>query len=129
MTFINRIVALALLFTLTARNPHMKQTPAALPVSAVAQPPMAAKKPHPVTSPNGSREDEYYWLRDDKRENPEMLAYVKAENAYADAMLAHTKALETKVYQEIIGRLKQDDATVPYLMNGYWYYRRFETGK
>ena len=82
-----------------------------------------------MTSPNGSREDEYYWLRDDKRENPEMLAYVKAENAYADAMLAHTKALETKVYDEIIGRLKQDDSTVPYLMNGYWYYRRFETGK
>jgi len=107
----------------------MKQSPAAIPVSAVAQPPMAARKPHPVTSPNGTREDEYYWLRDDQRENPEMLAYVKAENAYADVMLAHTKALETKVYQEIIGRLKQDDATVPYLMNGYWYYRRFETGK
>src|SRR5678815_3466813 len=58
-----------------------------------------------------------------------MLAYVRAENDYADHMLAHTKALETRVYNEIIGRLKQDDATVPYLMNGYWYYRRFETGK
>jgi hypothetical protein len=42
---------------------------------------------------NGTREDEYYWLRDDKRENTEMLAYVKAENAYADAVLAHTKPL------------------------------------
>ena len=93
------------------------------------QPPVAAKKPYQVESPNGSREDEYYWLRDDKRENPEMLAYVKAENAYADAMLAHTKPLETKVYNEIIGRLQQDDSTVPYLMNGYWYFRRFETGK
>ena len=58
-----------------------------------------------------------------------MLAYVKAENAYADAMLAHIKPLETKVYNEIIGRLQQDDSTVPYLMNGYWYFRRFETGK
>ena len=92
-------------------------------------PPVAAKKPHQVVSPNGSREDEYYWLRDDKRENAEMLAYVKAENAYADAMLAHTKPLETKVYNEIIGRLQQDDSTVPYLMNGYWYFRRYETGK
>jgi oligopeptidase B len=91
--------------------------------------PIAAKKPYQVPSPNGNREDEYYWLRDDKRENPEMLAYVKAENDYADAMLAHTKALETTVYNEIIGRLQQDDSTVPYLMNGYWYYRRFEKGK
>ena len=118
---------------LTACSTHMKQTPAAvtLPpaVPATASPPVAAKKPHQVVSSNGSREDEYYWLRDDKRENPEMLAYVKAENDYADHMLAHTKALETRVYNEIIGRLKQDDATVPYLMNGYWYYRRFETGK
>ena len=118
---------------LTACSTHMKQTPAAvtLPpaVPATPSPPVAAKKPHQVISANGSREDEYYWLRDDKRENPEMLAYVRAENDYADKMLAHTKALETRVYNEIIGRLKQDDATVPYLMNGYWYYRRFETGK
>ena len=125
----------ALLALLTACNTNMKHTPAAdrrLHAShsvAVPQPPVAAKKPYQVVSPNGTREDEYYWLRDDKRENAEMLAYVKAENAYADAMLAHIKALEDKVYNEIIGRLQQDDSTVPYLMNGYWYFRRFETGK
>jgi oligopeptidase B len=131
-----RLGVLVLFISLTACNTPMKQTPAtvivppsAAAVPALPQPPVAAKKPHAVTSPNGSREDEYYWLRDDKREDPEMLAYVKAENAYADQMLAHTKALETRIYNEIIGRLKQDDATVPYLMNGYWYYRRFETGK
>jgi oligopeptidase B len=106
----------------------MTKTSASL-LPTAPQPPVAAKKSHPVPSPNGSREDEYYWLRDDKRENPEMLAYVKAENAYADVMLAHTKALETRVYNEIIGRLKQDDSSVPYHMNGYWYFRRFETGK
>ena len=107
----------------------MKPTSTAAANTADPSPPVAAKKPYQVASPNGTREDEYYWLRDDKRENADMLAYVKAENAYADTMLAHTKALETKVYEEIIGRLKQDDATVPYLMNGYWYYRRYETGK
>ena len=116
---------LALLVLLTACKPNMKETPPALADTA----PVAARKPHQVTSENGSREDEYYWLRDDKRENPDMLAYVKAENAYADAMLAHVKPLETKVYNEIIGRLQQDDSTVPYLMNGYWYFKRFETGK
>jgi oligopeptidase B len=127
-------------FCLTACHTPMKQTPpaSAVPAHAVAdvaapahgpQPPVAARKPHQVVSPNGSREDEYYWLRDDQRQDPEMLAYVKAENAYADTMMAHTKPLEEKVYQEIIGRLRQDDSSVPYLMNGYWYYKRFETGK
>jgi len=127
-----RIAALALIISLTACSPDMTQTSASATASlapGTPRPPVAAKKPHQVPSPNGSREDEYYWLRDDKRENKEMLAYVKAENEYADAMLAHTKALESKVYNEIIGRLKQDDSSVPYLMNGYWYLRRFETGK
>jgi len=131
------LLAFATVVSLTACNTNMKQTPAAVAqaeinsaaVAVVPQPPVAGKKPYQVVSANGSREDEYYWLRDDKRENPEMLAYVQAENAYADAMLAHIKPLETKVYNEIIGRLQQDDSTVPYLMNGYWYFRRFETGK
>jgi len=116
---------LALLVSLTACDTNMKDTPSV----TLPQPPGAAKKPYQVVSPNGTREDEYYWLRDDKRENTEMLAYVKAENAYADAVMAHIKPLETKVYNEIIGRLQQDDSTVPYLMNGYWYFRRYETGK
>jgi len=131
---IPRLAILVLFALLTACNTNMKHTPAAIadatPVSPVVpQPPVAAKKPHQVVSANGSREDEYYWLRDDKRENVQMLDYVKAENAYADAMLAHVKVLEKKVYDEIVGRLQQDDSTVPYLMNGYWYFRRFETGK
>jgi oligopeptidase B len=124
-----RLIVLALLISLAACDNNMKKTATATSSAAEPAAPIAAKKPHPVVSTNGTRDDEYYWLRDDKREKPEMLAYVKAENDYADAMLAHTKALEKKVYDEIIGRLQQDDSTVPYLMNGYWYYRRFETGK
>jgi oligopeptidase B len=115
----------------------MKHTPVAAPATlasqppaaAKPQPPVAAKKPHTVVSPHGSREDEYFWLRDDTRENPEVLAYLNAENAYADAMLAHTVPLKEKVYAEIVGRIRQDDSSVPYLMNGYWYFKRFETGK
>jgi oligopeptidase B len=125
------------LVCLAACTTNMKHTPPAIstediappPALARPQPPVAARKPHAVPSPHGTREDEYYWLRDDSREDPEVLAYLKAENAYADAMLAHLRPLEQKVYQEIIGRLQQDDSSVPYLMNGYWYYRRFETGK
>jgi oligopeptidase B len=92
-------------------------------------PPTVAKRPFQVTSPNGAREDDYYWLRDDTRKNPDMLAYLKAENAYADAVEAPTKPLQDKLYGEIVGRIKQDDSTVPYRQRGYWYYSRFEAGK
>ncbi|WP_334655433.1 S9 family peptidase [Sphingomonas panaciterrae] len=99
--------------------------------SAAAQmpaPPRPAKKPHQVTSPNGTRTDEYYWLRDDTRKNPEMLAYLNAENGYADAALAPLKPLQDKLYQETVSHIKQDDSSVPYRTNGYWYQTRFETG-
>ncbi|MGX5732276.1 S9 family peptidase [Pseudoxanthomonas beigongshangi] len=93
-------------------------------------PPDAAKKPHVVKAPFGAeRNDEYYWLRDDDRKNPEMLAYLKAENEYADALMAPLKPLQEALYKEIVGRIKQDDSSVPYRERGYWYYTRFETGK
>jgi len=91
-------------------------------------PPRAAKKPHLVPSPNGAREDAYYWLRDDTRKNPEMLAYLKAENAYADAVLAPLKPLEERIYEETVSHIKQDDSSVPYRRRGYWYQSRFATG-
>lgn len=90
--------------------------------------PVAAKKPYQVTSPNGTREDEYYWLRDDSRKRPDMLAYLAAENAYADAQLAALKPLQTKLYEEAVAHIKQDDSSVPFLKNGYWYASRFATG-
>lgn len=94
-----------------------------------AKPPVAATKPHMVKAPFGAeRADEYYWLRDDSRKNPEMLAYLKAENDYADAVLKPLKPLEAKLYEETIGHIKQDDSSVPYRQNGYWYASRFATG-
>ena len=91
--------------------------------------PLASVRPHPIASPHGERLDPYYWLRDDERRNSEVLAYLKAENAYKERQLAPIKPLEDKLYAEIIARLKQDDSTVPYHKNGYWYYTRFEPGK
>jgi oligopeptidase B len=73
--------------------------------------------------------DPYYWLRDDERTNPEVLAYLEAENAYRERCTAATKPIEDALYQEIVSRLKQDDATVPYRHRGYWYNSRFEPGK
>ncbi|HET9216889.1 MAG TPA: S9 family peptidase [Terriglobia bacterium] len=93
-------------------------------------PPMAAMKPYEVKAPHGAvRQDEYYWLRDDTRTAAEMLDYLKAENAYADAVLEPLKPFEEKLYQEFVGRIKQDDSTVPYRYKDYWYYTRFEEGK
>ena len=93
-------------------------------------PPDAEKKPHVVKAPFGAeRQDEYYWLRDDSRKDAAMLGYLNAENAYADAVLAPSKPVQDKLYDEIVARIKQDDASVPYRDRGYWYYSRFETGK
>ena len=97
--------------------------------AAVLSPPVAAAKPHLVPSPNGARDDEYYWLRDDTRKSKKVLAYLDAENAYADAMLSPTKALEDELYGELVARIKQDDSTVPVLRRGWWYYTRYETGR
>jgi oligopeptidase B len=114
----SHVLILALAFAMTA---HASETPA---------PPDAARKPRVVKAPHGAeRQDEYYWLRDDKRENPEMLGYLKAENAYADALLAPTRPLQEAMYGEIVARIKQDDASVPFRERGWWYYSRFEAGK
>jgi oligopeptidase B len=106
-------------------------TPISAPaLAATATPPDAAKKPHVVKAPFGAeRNDEYYWLRDDKRENKEMLAYLNAENAYVDQQMAPLKPLQETLYKEIVARIKQDDSSVPFRERGYWYYTRFETGK
>src|SRR5688500_7896567 len=93
-------------------------------------PPDAAKKPYTVKAPHGAeRSDEYYWLRDDTRKNPEMLAYLNAENAYTDAVMAPLKPLQGKLYDEIVARIKQDDASVPYRERGCVYHARYEAGK
>ncbi len=98
--------------------------------AADAVPPVAEQRPHEVKAPHGAvRNDEFYWLRDDKRAEPEMLAYLNAENAYADAMLAPLAPLKQRLYDEIVGRIQQDDSSVPYFEDGFWYYTRFEAGK
>ncbi len=90
-------------------------------------PPVAEKKPKELTIHGDTRVDDYFWLRE--RENPEVIAYLEAENAYTEAMLEHTKPLQEKLYEEIVGRIKQTDESVPYFWNGYHYYTRFEEGK
>jgi oligopeptidase B len=128
LKFVRTTVVLALSFVGGVGAAHA-QAAAAVAPSMAPTPPLAAQHPYQVTSPSGSRNDEYYWLRDDTRKNSEMLAYLKAENSYTEAMMAHTQASQDLLYKEMVGRIKQDDSTVPALKDGYWYGTRFAEGK
>ena len=90
-------------------------------------PPVAAIKPHTLEKHKDIRTDNYYWLNN--RENPEVIDYLKKENSYYDAMTAGTKDLQKSLFDEMKSRIKEDDQSVPYLYNGYYYITRFETGK
>lgn len=121
---------LALALAGCASQPTAAPAPADAAAAAVASAPVAQKRDFLVTAPHGAaRQDEYYWLRDDSREDADMLAYLKAENAWTDQAMAPLAPLRETLYQELVGRVKQDDASVPYLKDGYWYYTRYETGK
>jgi len=96
---------------------------------SIPKPPIAAVRPHAVKAAHGERLDPYYWLRDDARADPEVLAYLREENAYRERCMAPLQELENSLYEEIVARLKQDDSTVPYRKNGFWYITRYETGK
>ena len=102
---------------------------AASPAPPMTRAPVAAKKPHLVASPHGARSDDYYWLRDDTRKNHEILAHLNAENAWFAQYSARYKSLEDKLFEEIKGRIKQDDSTVPSKKGDWWYYTRFVEGK
>jgi oligopeptidase B len=90
-------------------------------------PPVATVKPSEFTEFGNKRIDNYFWLKD--KSNPEVTAYLKAENAYFDTVMQSTKALQVKLYDEMKGRIKEDDETVPQLDNGYFYSSRTEKGK
>ncbi len=105
-----------------------------LPLASLAAdlpaPPDAARKAHAVKAPHGAvRNDDYYWLRDDDRKDKAVLGYLDAENAYADKVMAPLKSLQERLYEEIVGRIKQDDDSVPYRERGWWYFSRFKTGQ
>ena len=90
-------------------------------------PPVASRKPHEVVLHGDRRVDEYFWLRE--KSDPEVIAYLEAENAYTDRVMAGTKELQEKLYQEMLARIRQTDLSVPYRENGWLYYSRTEEGK
>ncbi len=90
-------------------------------------PPIAKIIPEKMEKFNDVRIDNYFWLND--RENPEVIDYLNKENEYYDEMTAHTKEFQKELFEEMKARIKEDDESVPYLYNGYYYITRFETGK
>ena len=110
--------------------------PAALSIVAAAfstssaqnvSPPTAQIKPKVDTLHGDVRVDNYFWIRE--KSNPDVIAYLNAENAYTEAKMKHTEALQQKLYDEMLSRIKENDVSVPYLDNGYYYYTRTEKGK
>lgn len=99
----------------------------AMEYNPVPTPPRATIHPHAMTMHGHTRIDNYYWLNE--RENPEVIAYLEAENQYADACLKHTEPLQQQLFKEITGRIKQDDNSVPIKIRDYYHYTRFEEGK
>lgn len=89
--------------------------------------PKAPKQQHLMEQHGDVRDDEYYWLK--TRDSDAVLKYLDEENAYFDTVMKPTTALQGKLYNEMLARIKQDDNSVPYLKNGYYYYTRYETGK
>ena len=90
-------------------------------------PPVARREPHAVELHGDRRVDEYAWLRE--KSSPEVRAYLEAENAYADAVTAPAAGLREKLYEEMLGRIKQTDLTVPARQGKYFYYSRTQEGK
>jgi len=111
-----------LLFVFAAALALMAADPASPPA-----PPIAKKVPK-ITEINGRKlVDNYFWLRD--KPNPEVKAYLEAENAYTDALMKPTEPFQKKLYEEMLSRIKETDVEVPYEEGGYWYYTRSEAGK
>ena len=115
MKKISWILIVVVLLTLTSCGDTMIEAP------------VAKKIEKKLTVHNDTRIDPYYWLRD--RENPEVIDYLEAENAYTETKMKDSERLQKKLYKEMIARIKQDDSSVPYRMNGFLYYTRYEKGK
>ncbi|KAJ4709953.1 Prolyl oligopeptidase family protein [Melia azedarach] len=97
--------------------------------SKLPSPPVAKKVEHKMEMFGDVRVDNYYWLRDDSRSDPEMLSYVKQENQYFDSVMSGSKKIEDEIFAELRGRIKEDDISVPVRRGSYYYYMRTLEGK
>ncbi len=112
---------LSLIFALSCKQKESST------LSHTHTPPIAEKIPVNLEKHGDIRVDNYHWMQE--RDHPEVIDYLDRENAYNAQMTAHTKDFQQRLFQEMKARIKEDDASVPYKNNGYWYYTRYEKGK
>ncbi len=115
----------AMMAILITTTPTMAQTEK----DVIMMPPKANKIPHVMTEHGDTRTDNYYWLRDDARKDKQVIDYLNAENAYTESVMATGKTLENTLYNEMVERMAQNDASVPYDYNGYTYQTIYQEGK
>lgn len=128
LTHLVSIITILSVFSCNTNEKRMKQN--LWPEGIVA--PVAAIKPYQRTLHNDTVTDNYYWLNDYFKKGPDssqVVEYLKAENAYLDSMMADTKPFQEKLFQEMKGRIKEKDESVPVFKNGYYYYTRTEEGR
>src|SRR2546423_10000744 len=90
--------------------------------------PLVAKKAPKIDVVHGDvRQDDYFWLREN--DSPDVITYLEAENAYADALMGPLAGFQEALYREMLARIKEDDQSVPYRYGSWLYYSRTETGK
>lgn len=111
----------------TTKTNTVMEHPIGLYQKTTIEAPVAKKVPKELTTHDDTRLDNYYWLN--QREDQEVIDYLNAENTYTDEMTAHLKDLQDELFEEIKGRIKQDDTSVPYKNKGYYYLTRYESGQ
>ena len=121
LSFIKRNLFLSLVLSQACTNlsPEMKPDQSLVP-------PLADQKPYQHKLHNDIRVDEFYWLKE--RDNPEVIDYLERENDYYQKSTEHLVPLQEDLFDEMKGRIKEDDNSVPYFYNGYWYITRYEKG-
>jgi len=122
-----RVRSFALALAAIVPSPIVAQAPATSAAAPALTPPMAVVRPHRFDEFGTVRIDNYYWLKE--RSNPEVIKYLEDENTYTKAIMAHTVALQDRLYEEMKGRVLQNDQSVPFREGNYFYYTRLVEGK
>ncbi|MGI6073060.1 MAG: S9 family peptidase [Fermentimonas sp.] len=124
---VNKLVAMCLIGLLSMSCNTKKEDVKISRESDFVTAPVAAVRPDTFVNFGKERIDNYFWMKD--KNNQEVINYLNAENAYTDTVMSSTKELQAKIYDEMLGRINEDDETYPSFRNGYWYYSRTEKGK
>ena len=123
------IALLTLVLALLACQADQNQNALAQDETGTLREPIAAKRPHIMEIHGDRRVDDYYWLRDDTRTDPEILAYLAEENEWTAQESRGSEALHATLYSEMVGRLSPEDSSVPVRMGNHWYYHRFQANQ